>query len=228
MIVYATIIEAPASTRNYARQRDPEMHQTRKSRQWHFGMKLHIGSDAASGMVHRLVTTPANVHDLTVAHELLHGGETTVWSDAGYQGISKRAGQRPHRLDWQVALPPGRREARAEQHKASIRARVEHPFLDVKPIFGYAKVRYRDLHKNTQRLAVLLGFSNLLRSQRHLAALASRSGVTCDHQATSSPAAGIIVVSGPPVTRSTARRDRRIGGHLAHWDPAEPGCSDLP
>ena len=76
------------------------MHQTRKGKQWHFGMKLHTGVDAASGMVHRLVTTPANVHDLTVAHELLHGGETTVWGDAGYLGVSNRPENQDCAVDW--------------------------------------------------------------------------------------------------------------------------------
>ena len=89
-IVDASIIEAPSSTRNRAGERDPEMHQTRKGNQWHCGMKLHIGVDADTGLVHSLSTTPANVHDVTEAHRLLHGGEATVWGDAGYIGVQKR------------------------------------------------------------------------------------------------------------------------------------------
>ena len=89
-IVDASIIEAPSSTKNRAGERDPEMHQTKKGNQWHFGMKAHIGVDSETGIVHSLSTTAANVHDVTEAHGLLHGGETQVWCDAGYQGVHKR------------------------------------------------------------------------------------------------------------------------------------------
>ena len=172
-IVDATIIEAPSSTKNRTGQRDPEMHQTKKGNQWHFGMKLHIGVDADTGLVHSLSATSANVHDVTEAHRLLHGGERQVWGDAGYQGVGKREENKGLAVDWQVAMKPGQRrklapdssEAVVEKVKASIRAKVEHPFLDVKQIFGYAKVRYRGLAKNKERLALLLGLANLRRTQ---------------------------------------------------------------
>ena len=177
-IVDATIIEAPSSTKNRTGQRDPEMHQVKKGNQYHFGMKLHIGVDAETGLVHSMTTTPANVHDVTEAHRLLHGGELQVWGDAGYMGVQKREENLELAVDWQVAMRPGQRRklepgslaAFAEKVKASIRAKVEHPFLDVKGHFDYAKVRYRGLAKNTERLALLLGLSNLKTAQRCLAA----------------------------------------------------------
>ena len=177
-IVDATIIEAPSSTKNRSGERDPEMRQVKKGNQYHFGMKLHIGVDAKTGLVHSLATTPANVHDVTEAHRLLHGGESYVWGDAGYVGVEKREENRGLAVEWQVALKPGQRRklepgsaaALEEKVKASIRAKVEHPFLDVKGLFDYAKVRYRGLAKNTERVALLLGLSNLKRAQRFLAA----------------------------------------------------------
>ena len=176
-IVDATIIEAPSSTKNRSRERDPEMRQVKKGNQYHFGMKLHIGVDARTGVVHSLSATSANVHDVTEAHRLLHGGEKRVWGDAGYIGVQKRQENLGLDVEWQVALKPGKRrklepdsaEALAEKAKASIRAKVEHPFLNVKRIFGYAKVRYRGLAKNTQRMALLLGLSNLRRTQTWIA-----------------------------------------------------------
>ncbi len=176
-IVDATIIEAPPSTKNRAGERDPEMHQTKKGNQWHFGMKAHIGVDSETGIVHSMSTTAANAHDITEAHNLLHGGETVVWGDAGYQGIHKREETQGLEVEWQVAMRPGKRrklepeseEALAEQAKASVRAKVEHPFLRVKGLFGYGKVRYRGLMKNTQRLALLFGLGNLLTAEVQLA-----------------------------------------------------------
>ena len=176
-IVDATIIESPSSTKNRTGQRDPEMRQVKKGNQWHFGMKLHIGVDAKTGLVHSLSTTPANVHDVTEAHRLLHGGEQKVWGDAGYVGVQKREENLGLAVDWQVAMKPGQRRklepdswlALAEREKASIWAKVEHPFWDLKGLFGYAKTRYRGLYKNTQRLAFLLGLSNLKRAQAFLA-----------------------------------------------------------
>ena len=172
----ASIIEAPSSTKNRAGERDPEMHQTKKGNQWHFGMKAHIGVDSETGVVHSLSTTAANVHDVTEAHGLLHGGETQVWCDAGYQGVHKRDENLWRGVEWQVAMRPGKRrkldpesaEALAERSKASVRAKVEHPFLKVKRVFGYAKVRYRGLAKNTERLALLFGLGNLLTAEGQL------------------------------------------------------------
>ena len=175
-IVDASIIEAPSSTKNRAGERDPEMHQTKKGNQWYFGMKVHIGVDADTGLVHSMSTTAANVHDITEAHNLLHGGETMVWCDAGYQGVHKRTENLGREVDWQVAMRPGKRrtlgtgspEYWAEKEKASVRAKVEHPFLKVKRIFDYGKVRYRGLAKNTQRLALLLGLGNLMTAESQL------------------------------------------------------------
>ncbi len=168
-IVDASLIAAPSSTKNRKGERDPEMHQTKKGNQWHFGMKAHIGVDAQSGLTHSVETTPATVSDVATAHALLHGGEEQVWGDAGYQGVDKRAENRDTDVDWKVAMKPGKRRGldkagpeAAERRKASVRAKVEHPFLYVKRHFGYAKVRHRGLAKTTQRIAVLLGFTNLL------------------------------------------------------------------
>ncbi len=175
-IVDATIIEAPSSTKNRAGERDPEMHQTKKGNQWHFGMKAHIGVDSETGIVHSMSATAANAHDVAEAHNLLHGGEKVVWGDAGYQGVHKREENLGLEVEWRVAMRPGRRrklepgseEALAERVKASMRAKVEHPFLKTKRMFGYAKVRYRGLAKNTQRLALLLGLGNLLTAEGRL------------------------------------------------------------
>ena len=143
-IVDATIIEAPSSTKNRAQERDPEMHQTRKGNQWHFGMKAHIGVDSETGIVHSMSTTAANAHDVTEAHNLLHGGEGVVWGDAGYQGVHKREENLGLDVEWQVAMRPGRRrklapesqEALAEKAKASVRAKS----LPSSPIGGGASL----------------------------------------------------------------------------------------
>ena len=177
-IVDASIIDAPSSTKNQAGERDPEMRQVKKGNQWYFGMKAHIGVDAESGLAHSLETTSANVSDVATAHALLHGGEERVWGDSGYQGVGKREENRDKAVDWRVAMKRGKRklldqsgeEEAAEHRKGSVRAKVEHPFLYVKRHFGYRKVRYRGLAKNTQRIALLLGFSNLLIAGRYAAA----------------------------------------------------------
>ena len=106
-IVDATIIEAPSSTKNRAGERDPEMHQTKKGNQWHFGMKAHIGVDAGTGIVHSMTTTAANAHDVTQTHNLLHGGERVVWGDAGYQGVHKREENLGLEVEWRVSMRPG-------------------------------------------------------------------------------------------------------------------------
>ena len=138
-IVDASIIEAPSSTKNRCGKRDPQMHQTKKGNQWYFGMKAHIGVDADTGIVHSLSTTAANAHDVTEAHNLLHGGETQVWCDAGYQGVHKREENLGREVEWQVAMRPGKRrkldpesaEASAEKHKASPTPEKEHPIATV-------------------------------------------------------------------------------------------------
>ena len=175
-IVDATIIEAPSSTKNRNQARDPEMHQTRKGNQWHFGMKAHIGLDSETGIVHSMTTTAANAHDVTETHHLLHGKEEVVWGDAGYQGVHKREENLELAVEWRVAMRPGRRRtlepesdaALVEKAKASVRAKVEHPFQRLKRQFGYWKVRYRGLAKNTERLALLFGMGNLLIAEGQL------------------------------------------------------------
>ena len=177
-IVDASLIDAPSSTKNKTGERDPEMHQVKKGNQWNFGMKAHIGVDSESGLTHTLATTPANGSDVAHACLTLHGDEAQVWGDAGYQGVGKRPENLDTEVDWHVAMKPGRRrkldkdgpEEAAEKRKGSVRAKVEHPFLYVKRHFGYGKVRYRGLAKNTQRIAMLLGFANLLIAGRYAAA----------------------------------------------------------
>jgi len=184
-IVDATLIAAPPSTKNREGKRDEEMHQTKKGNQWHFGMKAHIGVDADTGITHTLVTTPANTADVTQAHALLHGQEVDAFGDAGYQGVEKREENRNGKVDWHVALRPGKRRAlpdtplgrlteKVEQFKASVRAKVEHPFHIVKNIFSLKKVRYRGLAKNTAQLFTLFGLANLLIAKRRLFALHSQ------------------------------------------------------
>lgn len=172
-VIDATIIAAPSSTKNSSGKRDPEMHQTKKGNQWHHGMKSHIGADAESGLVHSLMGTAANVNDVTQAHALVHGEETDVYADAGYQGVGKREENRGIGINWHVAMRPAKRRAldksnaldaltdRIEKLKASIRAKVEHPFRVIKRQFGYTKVRYRGLAKNTAQLYTLFMLSNL-------------------------------------------------------------------
>lgn len=181
-VVDATIIAAPSSTKNQSGERDPEMHQTKKGNQWHFGMKAHIGVDAETGITHTLVTTPANTNDVTQAHALLHGEEKVAFGDAGYQGVEKREENRNGEVQWEVAMRPGKRKAlpkttigrltdKIEQLKASVRAKVEHPFHIVKNLFGMKKVRYKGLAKNTAQLYTLFGLANLLIAKRRLFAL---------------------------------------------------------
>jgi IS5 family transposase len=177
-VVDATLIAAPSSTKNSTGERDPEMHQTKKGNQWHFGMKAHIGVDAESGLVHTVIGTAANVNDVTQGHALLHGEETVVFADAGYQGATKR--DEATGVDWHVAMRPGKRRAldkhspwgnlldKAEQIKASVRAKVEHPFRVLKCQFGFVKVRYKGLAKNTAQLVTLFALSNLWMARRAL------------------------------------------------------------
>ncbi len=179
-VVDATLIAAPSSTKNSLGERDPEMHQTKKGNQWHFGMKAHIGVDADSGLVHTVVGTAANVNDVTQAHALVHGDETDVFADAGYQGVDKQAETQGINVNWHVAMRPGKRKAldkstamgaildQLEQVKASIRAKVEHPFRVIKRQFGHVKVRYRGLAKNTAQLHTLFALSNLWMVRRTL------------------------------------------------------------
>jgi IS5 family transposase len=134
-MVDATIIAAPTSTKNDTGERDPEMHQTKKGNQWHFGMKAHIGADIDSGLVHTVVTTPANESDVAQIAELLHGGEKVVHGDAGYTGAADYVERK--NITWKITRARERlRAMRAEKRKAQIRAFVEHPFRIVKRVFG--------------------------------------------------------------------------------------------
>ena len=179
--VDATLISAPSSTKNAEGERDPEMKQTKKGNNWYFGMKAHIGVDARSGLVHTVAGTAANVNDLNMAGALLHGDEEAAFGDAGYQGVHKRPeAQGP---TWHVAMRPGKRRLlnpfiepdfvaeRVEKMKASIRARVEHPFRVLKRQFGFTKVRYRGLKKNTAQIVTLFALSNLWMARRQLMGL---------------------------------------------------------
>lgn len=177
-VVDATLIAAPSLTKNSSGERDPEMHQTKKGNQWHFGMKAHIGVYADSGLVHTVIGTAANACDVTQGHGLLHGEETVVFADAGYQGAAKRP--EATGVEWNVAMRPGKRRAldkhspwgdlldKAEQLKASVRAKVEHPFRVIKCQFGFTKVRYKGLAKNTAQLVTLFALSNLWMARRQL------------------------------------------------------------
>ena len=179
-VVDATLIAAPSSTKNSSGERDPEMHQTKKGNQWHFGMKAHIGVDADAGLVHTVVGTAANVNDVTQAHALVHGAETDVFADAGYQGVGKRDETQEINVNWHVAMRPGKRKVldkstpmgaildQLERAKASILAKVEHPFRVIKRQFGHVKVRYRGLAKNTAQLHTLFALSNLWMVRRTL------------------------------------------------------------
>jgi IS5 family transposase len=178
-IVDATIIAAPSSTKNAAGTRDPEMHQTKKGNQWYFGMKAHIGADAGTGYVHSVSATAANVHDLDEATKLVRDDDEAVYVDAGYQGVDKRpdvAGdERLAKVEFRVAARKGKLAAMAapdravESRKASVRAKVEHPFLVVKRDFGFTKTRYRGMAKNLNHLQVLFASANWLMRARAVA-----------------------------------------------------------
>jgi transposase, IS5 family len=172
-LVDATLIAAPSSTKNASGTRDPEMHQTKKGNQWHYGMKAHIGADQDSGLVHTVIGTAANVADVTVAQQLLHGQERVALGDAGYQGVERRAEAAGQTTEWHTAMRPSERKRwrrqrgigkfieQAERVKASVRAKVEHPFRVLKRQFGYTKVRYRGLAKNVAQLRTLFALGNL-------------------------------------------------------------------
>jgi IS5 family transposase len=181
-IVDATIIAASPSTKNAAKERDPEMHQVKKGNAWHFGMKAHVGSDLG-GLVHTVVGTAANVADIACAGRLLHGEEKTGHADAGYTGVEKRPEiiTRHGKVQWQVAAKRSRLKrmsqgaikeltGQLEKLKASVRARVEHPFHVIKNLFGFRKVRYRGLAKNTAQLHTLFALANLVLKKRQLLA----------------------------------------------------------
>ena len=175
-IVDATIISAPSSTKNRTKERDPEMHQTKKGNQWYFGMKAHIGVDSQTKLIHSVAATAANVHDSQVLPKLLHGRETRVWGDSAYSGqrdvIRQHAPQAKSFIQAKAHRHrPLSEEARARNRtKSKVRAKVEHAFLVIKRIFGWAKVRYRGLAKNTHWLQISCGLANLYVARRRLLA----------------------------------------------------------
>ena len=192
-IVDATIIDAPSSTKNKSGARDPDMHQTKKGNQWFFGMKADIGVDRDSGLVHTVVSTAANVADVTKTEKLMHGKEKEVYADAGYTGTDKREELKDKRVRWSIAtrrsrikaLPEGELKQVSEfiEHLvAKVRARLEHPFRVIKRQFGHMKVRYRGLAKNDAQLNGLFGLSNLWMVRKRL--LAKMGKVRPEHRRT--------------------------------------------
>jgi transposase, IS5 family len=174
-IVDATIIHAPSSTKNRDQSRDPEMHQTRKGKQWYFGMKAHVGVDSKTKIIHTAVATAANVSDVAILPDLLHGEETRVWGDGAYQGQTEviREGapraqdytQRRCRYQGQIVDEVAWAKNRT---KSKVRAKVEHVFQVMKLKFGFVKVRYRGLKKNAHRLFVTCALVNLFVSRNKL------------------------------------------------------------
>ncbi len=174
-IVDATIIGAPSSTKNADKQRDPEMHQTRKGQQWYFGMKIHIGVDSRTGLAHSAVVTAANVHDKHPLPDLLHGSEQRVYGDSAYASqkelIASKAPKAKDFTNERVCRGEIAEAKRAKNHnKSKVRARVEHVFAVVKRLWGFTKVRYRGLAKNATRSFVVLGLANIYLARQRLMA----------------------------------------------------------
>jgi IS5 family transposase len=173
-IVDATIIDAPSSTKNAKKKRDAQMHQTRKGKQWYFGMKVHIGVDTDSGLVHTVRGTAANVADVNVLGELLHGGEESVHGDSAYHAKELKAQAEESGIAFNVnergtKHRPLTKTQRARNRRLSrVRATVEHPFLVVKRLWGHAKVRYRGIGKNLAQMHTLFALANVYRVRRQL------------------------------------------------------------
>lgn len=175
-IVDATLIAAPPSIKNKEKSRDPEMHQTKKGNQWHFGMKLHIGADSQTGLVHSASVTAANVHDRHQVPHLLHGRETRLYGDSAYRGKEQRERLRelaPRAQDFTNKRayknqPLSETDKATNRRKSSVRSKVEHPFLTLKRLWGFAKVRYRGLAKNANRAFALLAMINISKWGRPL------------------------------------------------------------
>lgn len=178
-VIDATIIAAPSSTKNAAGQRDPEMHQTAKGNQWFFGMKAHTGVDAGTGYVHTVTATAANAGDITEAAKLMRPDDEVGYADSGYQGVPKRpeitGDPDLSRIAWRVAARKSKlksmpvHDRQVESRKASVRAKVEHPFLVIKRDFGFTKTRYRGIAKNQNHLNVLFASANWLMRARAVA-----------------------------------------------------------
>lgn len=175
-IVDATLIAAPPSTKNEDKARDPEMHQTKKGNQWYFGMKIHVGADSQTGLIHSASVTAANVHDSQQVENLLHGNETRFYGDSAYRGQAQRERLKdiaPKAKDFTNKRayrnrPLSDADRETNRRKSSIRAKVEHPFLILKRLWGFAKVRYRGLAKNANRAFALLAAINILKHGRPL------------------------------------------------------------
>ena len=175
-IVDATLLAAPPSTKNEEKARDPEMHQVKKGNQWHFGMKVHVGADSKTGLIHSASITAANVHDSHEVPNLLHGDETRFYGDSAYRGKAQRERLKeiaPHARDFTNKrayrnAPLSDTDKETNRRKSSIRAKVEHPFLILKRLWGFAKVRYRGLAKNANRAFAMLAAINILKHGRPL------------------------------------------------------------
>ena len=168
-IVDATLIAAPPSTKNKDKSRDPEMHQVKKGNEWHFGMKLHIGADSKTGLVHSASVTAANVHDSHQVPNLLHGRETRLYGDSAYRGKAQRERLKeiaPKAKDFTNKRAYRNRpltdaDKATNRRKSSVRSKIEHPFLTLKRLWGFAKVRYRGLAKNANRAFAMLAMLNI-------------------------------------------------------------------
>lgn len=170
-IVDATLIAAPPSTKNQEKSRDPEMHQSKKGNEWYFGMKLHIGADSQSGLVHSASVTAGNVHDSHELPNLLHGEESRLYGDSAYRGEKQRERLKdiaPKAKDFtnkraHKNRPLSDADKQTNRRKSSVRSKIEHPFLTIKRIWGFAKVRYRGLAKNANRAFAMLAMLNLVK-----------------------------------------------------------------
>jgi IS5 family transposase len=177
-IVDATIISAAPSTKNESQTRDPDMHQTKKGNRWFFGMKAHIGVDSRTKIIHAVAATAANVHDATCLPDLLHGEETKVWGDSAYQGQSEviqsctRNAQDLTNRRYRYKGEVDEVQRAKNKTKSKVRAKVEHPFLVIKRIFGFTTTRYKGLEKNAHRLFVTCALTNLYIVRRRLLRLA--------------------------------------------------------
>ena len=173
-MVDATIIHAPPSTKNEAKQRDPDMHQTKKGKQWYFGMKIHVGADVHSGLAHTVSVTPANVSDVSQLPSLLREDDRAVFGDKGYVNNDLKRAARKAGVFWGVSLKSSSKHKlttanKRHNHKmSSVRARVEHLFRVIKRQFGYTTVRYKGLVKNAAQVFTLIGLTNLYLARRKL------------------------------------------------------------
>lgn len=189
-IVDASLIAAPKSTKNKTGERDPEMHQTKKGNEWYFGMKVHAGVDAATGYVHSLTGTSANMHDVSETSKLIREDDHVVYGDSGYLGapdrpeikndeklsqVEFRINKRPSSLKMADDFKGMNWDKKMEHEKSAVRCKVEHPFLIVKRQMGYAKVVYKGIEKNMHRFNLLFASANLI--------MCSRAGRTKDFQA---------------------------------------------